>query len=874
MEALGLNEIRKKFLDFFAKNNHMIQPSYPLIPQSDKTLLLINAGMVPLKDFFTGAVKPPAPRLATCQKCVRTIDIENVGVTSRHASFFEMLGNFSFGDYFKKEAIKLAWDFVINELKLDRDKLWVTVYLEDDEALNIWHQQEGVPLDRIVKLGKADNFWEIGTGTGPCGPCSEIYYDRGIGTGCGSDSCQPGCDCDRFVEFWNLVFTQFEQAADGSYTPLKKPNIDTGMGLERVACIAQGVDSIFDIDVMVEIRDNIARLAGCQYGSDLQTDISIRKISDHIRAIVFLVSDGVVPNNEGRGYVLRRLLRRAARHGKKIGIADNFLYQLADVVITLFGDAYPDLVARQDYTKKIIKIEEERFMQTIDQGLGILDGYIDDLISQGQGQLSGELAFKLYDTYGFPLDLTMEILADKQLTVDESAFQQAMTLQRERARSARDSSTLGWSDSGQLQLSDDKTVFCGYNTVQGSAKVLAVLVDGAVQQQVTTPSDVTVVLDNTPFYAESGGQVGDVGELFAANGQLLVLDTQKNQAGTVMHHCKLTSGKIAVGDTVDARVDAVKRMATARNHTATHLLHQALKDVLGDHVEQSGSLVDSQRLRFDFRHFNPLSAAEISQVEAIVNDKILASLAVETAEMPIDQAKKRGAMALFGEKYGDIVRVVSAGDYSIELCGGTHLASTAQVGLFKIVSETGVAAGIRRIEAISGAAAQKLFNEQSDLLSGLEKLLKTSQDNVLQKVSQLIEDNKKLNRALDKSKQAAANDALSELKNSAQQIGEISLISGQFNDQQADVLRNLADQLIAAELPTLVVLANQKDGKVNFIAMANQLAVAGGVHCGNIVKQLAKICGGGGGGRPNMAQAGGKDAKKLKLALQQLPDLL
>ncbi len=874
MEALGLNEIRKKFLDFFARNNHLIQPSYPLIPQSDKTLLLINAGMVPMKDFFTGVVKPPALRMATCQKCIRTNDIENVGVTSRHASFFEMLGNFSFGDYFKKEAINLAWDFVINELKLDRDKLWVTIYLEDDEALNIWHQQEGVPLDRIVKLGKEDNFWEIGTGTGPCGPCSEIYYDRGVAHGCGSASCQPGCDCDRFVEFWNLVFTQFEQAPDGSYTPLEKPNIDTGMGLERIACIAQGVESIFDIDVMVEIRDNIARLAGCQYGNDPQIDVSIRKITDHIRAVVFMVSDGVVPNNEGRGYVLRRLLRRAARHGKKIGIKDTFLHELADVVIAIFAEAYPDLAARQDYTKKIIKIEEERFMQTIDQGLVILDDYITSLIDKKQTQLSGELAFKLYDTYGFPLDLTMEIMADKSLTVDQAGFQEAMQLQRARARAARDSSTLGWSDGAAIELTDDKTEFCGYNAIQSQSTVVALLVDGTSCDVVEQAGDLIVILDNTPFYAESGGQVGDKGQIDGPNGQLSVVDTQKNQAGIVLHHCKLKQGSIAVGDRIEAKVDPVKRLATARNHTATHLLHQALKDVLGDHVEQSGSLVDDLHLRFDFRHFNPLSAAEIANVEAIVNQKVLAGLSVKTAEMSQAEAKQLGAMALFGEKYGDVVRVVSAGDYSIELCGGTHLANTAQIGMFKIVSESGVAAGIRRIEAISGAAAQALFKQQADLLVELEKLLKTSRDSLLQKVGQLLDDNKKLNRALDQSKQAAANDALSQLRERAQMVSEVNLISGQFDDQKADVLRNLADQLVADAAPTLVVLANKNAGKVNFIAMANQTAVDKGVHCGNIVKQLAKICGGGGGGRPNMAQAGGKDAGKLKIALQQLTDLL
>ncbi len=874
MEALGLNEIRSKYLKFFAKNNHLIQPSYPLIPQSDKTLLLINAGMVPLKDFFTGAVKPPATRMASCQKCIRTNDIENVGVTARHASFFEMLGNFSFGDYFKREAIKLAWDFALNELKFDREKLWVTIYLEDDEAFEIWNKQENVPADRIVRLGKEENFWEIGTGTGPCGPCSELYYDRGSAYGCGDKNCKPGCDCDRFVEFWNLVFTQFEQAADGSYTTLQSPNIDTGMGLERVACIAQDVDSIFDIDVMVEIRDNIAKLAGCQYGVDDDVDVSIRKITDHIRAIVFLITDGVKPNNEGRGYVLRRLLRRAARHGKKIGIKDNFLHRLADVVIAIFGDAYPELVERQDYTKKIIELEEERFMLTIDQGLIILDGYIADLENSGQSQLSGELAFKLYDTYGFPLDLTMEILADKAMTVDQAAFQTAMQQQRERARASRDSNTLGWADAKQIELAKTATDFCGYREKSKQAKVLGLIVKGEPRETVEQLDDVIVILDQTPFYAESGGQVGDVGTLVNAACQLDVVDTQKNQAATVFHHCHLNRGKISVGDIVNANVAIDTRMATARNHTATHLLHRALKDVLGDHVEQSGSLVDSNRLRFDFNHFNPLTKKEIERIEQIVNQKVLQSLPVSTAEMSIDEAKQLGAMALFGEKYGDIVRVVNTGDYSIELCGGTHLDNTSQIGLFKIVSETGVAAGTRRIEAITGSAVQAMFNSQTDLLGELEALLKTSQDALLTKVEQLIDDNKKLQRELDKTKQQAANESLDSLLNNKQVINEVNVISGQFEDQKADALRNIADQLIADNAPTLVVLANVSGTKVNFIAMANDGALAKGVHCGNIVKQLAKTCAGGGGGRPNMAQAGGKDASKLKIALQQLSDLL
>ncbi len=874
MKAMGLNEIRSKYLDFFGRNQHLVQPSYPLVPLSDKTLLLINAGMVPLKDFFTGAVKPPATRMASCQKCIRTNDIENVGVTARHASFFEMLGNFSFGDYFKKEAIRLAWEFVTKDLALDQDKVWVTVYKEDDEAYDIWHEQEGVAKNKIVKLGKDDNFWEIGTGSGPCGPCSELYYDRGESHGCGSPDCQPGCECDRFVEFWNLVFTQFEQSPDGSYEPLAKPNIDTGMGLERIACIMQDVDSIFDIDVMVDIRDEICKMANCQYGADAVTDVSIRKITDHIRAVVFLVTDGVLPNNEGRGYVLRRLLRRAARHGKKIGITDNFLYRLADKVIEIFGDAYPELVERKDYTKKVIKIEEERFALTIDQGLAILDGYIDALVKAGETELSGELAFKLYDTYGFPIDLTTEILADKEMTVDEDGFQSEMEQQRARARSSRDSSTLGWADGKQLALDRVETEFLGYSEQSAEAKVLALIVDDEQRESVDVAGEVIVVLDRTPFYAESGGQTGDGGVIQNGDVKLAVFDTQRDQAGTYFHHCKLQSGKLAVGDVVQAQVAGAERMSIARNHTATHLLHKALKDVLGDHVEQSGSLVESDRLRFDFTHFNPLSADEIKRVEAIVNQKILDSLPVDVVEMPIAEAKAKGATALFGEKYGDVVRVVSVGDYSVELCGGTHLTNASQIGLFKIVSETGVAAGVRRIEAISGRAVETLLNRQMDLLDRLAQTLKTSEQSLLQKVEQLIEDNKSLKRELDATKQQAANSSLDDLKAAAQEVNGVSVISATFDDQKADVLRNLADQLTADEVPVLAVLANKNGEKVNFIAMANKAAVDKGVHCGNVVRELAKTCGGGGGGRPNMAQAGGKDASKLKNALQQLPNLL
>ncbi len=878
MEKMSLNTIREKFLAYFEKNGHLVQPSYPLVPLTDKTLLLISAGMVPLKDYFTGAEEPPHSRMATCQKCIRTTDIENVGHTSRHASFFEMLGNFSFGDYFKKESIHYGWDFITNDLNIDKDRLWVTVYLEDDEAYDIWLKQEGVPADRIVRLGKADNFWEIGTGVGPCGPCSEIYFDRGVKYSCDNPDCKPGCDCDRFIEFWNHVFTQYEKDEKGNYNLLLKPNIDTGMGLERVACLLQEVDSIFDIDTIKHIRDKVTDLAQKEYGISDKTDSSIRIITDHIRAVTFLVTDGVTPNNEGRGYVLRRLLRRAARHGRLLGIQGAFLYQLVDTVIEVSGKAYPELIERQDYTKKVIAIEEERFEQTIDQGLSILTGYIDALVSSGGTVLPGEQAFKLYDTYGFPLDLTNEILKEKHLSVDLDAFEDEMKAQRERARSSRDSDTLGWSKNSDALVQEFTTTFVGYQHIETVANVVGIIRDGELVQRLIVGEEGIVILDKTPFYGESGGQTGDSGILENMDAMLAVKDTQKSKSGAFLHTVTLISGTLAVGDMLTARVNKEERLDIARNHTATHLLHQALKDVLGDHVEQAGSLVEVARLRFDFSHFQGMTQAQLTEVEKIVNQKIFEGLTVKVEEMPIDEAKKLGAMALFGEKYGDTVRVVTVGDaintYSMELCGGTHIQSAAEIGMFKLLSEGGVAAGVRRIEATTGRGVYAYLNRQEAMLDSAASALKIKREDLVQKVESLVEETKSLNKELAKMKQTQANASFATIEENVQMIGTTRMIVGEFHDQDLEVLRNLADRLAEHSDATLVLLANVESDKVNFIAKANDKAVRDGVHCGNIVKELAKICGGGGGGRPNMAQAGGKDASKLKEALEQLQILV
>lgn len=874
MEKMGLNEIRSRFLKFYEERDHHVEGSYSLVPQNDKSLLLIGAGMAPLKNYFMGLEVPPKPRMATCQKCIRTGDIENVGLTARHATFFEMLGNFSFGDYFKKETIRYGWDFILNELKLDPDKLWPSVYEDDDEAFAIWRDDIGVPEHKITRLGKKDNFWEIGTG--PCGPCSEIYYDRGEKFGCDDPNCRPGCDCERYLEFWNHVFTQFDRDEQGNYHPLAKKNIDTGMGLERIACILQDVDSIFEIDTIKFILEEVCRMSGKTYGEVHSQDVSIRIITDHIRAVSFLVCDGVMPNNEGRGYILRRLLRRAARHGKLLGIEGAFLKDLVDAVVKVSGEAYPDLIKRHDYIKKIIEIEEDRFQQTIDQGLNILVEYIGQLEAQGLKVLSGEHAFKLYDTYGFPLDLTKEILEEKQMTVDEDAFKEEMTAQRDRARSARgDGEDLGWEEDAFSTLSKDITSeFNGYWLYKAEGKVLAIADEHKLVNEAFEGMKVRIILDQTVMYPEGGGQIGDHGKLKTDSFEMTVTDVKKGNNGTIIHVGHVTKGSVKNGETVIAEVDRVRRLDTARNHSATHLLQKALRMVLGDHVEQAGSQVDEKRLRFDFTHFQALSPEELNKIEHIVNGQVYDPTDIEVINTSIDEARKMGAMALFGEKYGSEVRVVKMGDFSMELCGGTHLNNTAEIGMFKIVSEGGVAAGVRRIEAITGRNVFELLNQYENKVEAVAATLKTSVADSDAKVEQLFNDYRKLQKDFDELKKKMASGSMDELINQKQVINGFNVISARLDQVEIDVLKDLGDRLKDKLENAVIVLGSVVEDKVVFLVMVGQDAVTKGAHAGNIVKEVAKIAGGGGGGKPNMAQAGGKDPSKIDEALKETFELV
>lgn len=873
MKKMGLNEIRQAFLDFYAAKGHYVTSSYPLVPLNDKSLLLVNAGMQPLKNYFTGTEVPPNNTMATCQKCIRTGDIDNVGVTARHATFFEMLGNFSFGDYFKEGSIKYGWEFITEVLELPLEQLWPSVYLEDDEAFNIWRDVIGIPEEKITRLGKADNFWEIGTG--PCGPCSEIYFDRGEAYGCGDPNCRPGCDCERFLEFWNHVFTQYDRDEQGNYHELEKKNIDTGMGLERIACIMQDVDTIFEVDTIRLIRDAVIAHSGVVYGKERAQDISVRIITDHIKAVTFMVGDGIMPNNEGRGYVLRRLLRRAARHAKKLGMNGNILTELVDTVIDAYGVSYSNLIERKDYIKRIISIEEERFQSTIDQGLGILNEYIETLKSENGTVLSGEKAFKLYDTYGFPLELTMEILAEKHFTVNEEEFKAQMLEQKERARTARGSGDdLGWASDAVAQLPKDiVSKFDGYQTLSKKAKLVAVVGEEIIEQAFEG-MEVTLVLDETPFYPEGGGQVGDIGHIFTDTFFAEVLETKKSVGRIIGHNVRVLKGSVKVGDDVIASVNVNNRMATARNHSATHLLHKALRTVLGNHVEQAGSMVNPERLRFDFSHFEAISYADLQKIEKIVNAQIFGALDVQTEEMGIEAAKAKGAMALFGEKYGDKVRVVTMGDYSIELCGGTHLKNTAEVGLFKIVSETGVAAGVRRIEAITGENVYNLLTQLDDKIQKVSDILKSSVHDVEHKAEQLLGDIKSLQRENDALKNKLAKGALAEIISEMKEVGGFQVVTAKFEDIDMNTMRNLGDQIKDRFEFSVVVLANVSGDKVELLSMASDAAVKKGAHAGNIIREVAKIAGGGGGGKPNMAQAGGKDPEKVDEALQKVYALL
>ncbi|HBF8686346.1 TPA: alanine--tRNA ligase [Clostridioides difficile] len=874
MEKMGLNEIRSKFLEFFESKGHYVANSYSLVPNNDKSLLLINSGMAPLKNYFSGVEVPPSVRMCTSQKCIRTGDIENVGITARHATFFEMMGNFSFGDYFKRESIKWGWEFVTEWLNIPEDKIWVTVYEEDDDSYDIWAKEMNFPEERMVRLGKDDNFWEIGTG--PCGPCSEIYFDRGEEYGCDNPDCKPGCDCDRYLEFWNHVFTQFDRDEEGNYSLLENKNIDTGMGLERMGCIMQGVDTIFEVDTIKSILEAVEKLTGVKYGENPKNDISIRIITDHIRAVTFLVSDGVLPSNEGRGYVLRRLLRRAARHGKLLGVKELFLQKLIDEVIKVNDKAYPVLVEKESYIKKVVGIEEEKFNETIDQGTEILNSYIEVLKNEGKTVLSGQEAFKLYDTYGFPIDLTKEILEEEHLSVDEEAFNEEMEKQKERARNARGNMDgESWKEDplSKLESTVDST-FNGYSEIYGEGTIEAIVKDDELVQSAKEGDKVSIVLDNTTFYPEGGGQVGDCGLITNENLVLEVLNTKKGANNSIKHIGIIKSGRISNGDKVKTLVDGETRMSAARNHSATHLLHKALREVLGEHVNQAGSLVTPERLRFDITHFEAISNEELKVIEEKVNNVILSSLDIKCDIMNIKEAKEKGATALFGEKYGGEVRVVSMGDYSTELCGGTHLTNTSQVGMFKILSEGGVAAGVRRIEAITGKAVYEYLKERDGIISEVCVNLKSKEDNLIQRISSLLEENKNLSKELHDMKAKMSLQSVDSIFDSKVEVNGVNLITNKFEGMDMDTLRETADNLRDKLGSGVVVLANVVDDKVNFVVTATKDVLDKGIHSGNIVREVAKIAGGKGGGRPNMAQAGASDVSKVDQALSYASEVI
>ncbi|WP_026894153.1 alanine--tRNA ligase [Clostridiisalibacter paucivorans] len=874
MKKLGLHQLRKMFLEFFQEKGHLAAKSFPLVPKDDKSLLLINAGMAPLKPYFSGAKEPPRKRMTTCQKCVRTGDIDNVGKTDRHATFFEMLGNFSFGDYFKIEAIRWAWEFMTERMEVSKEDLWVSVYKDDEEAYKIWNEQIGVPSKRIVKLGKEDNFWELETG--PCGPCSEIYIDRGEEYTCGSPTCKPGCECDRYVEVWNLVFTQFEKDDRGNYTPLPNPNIDTGMGLERLAAVMNGADNIFEIEPISTILNEVEKLSGVKYGESKKDDMSIRVITDHLRAITFLVSDGVIPSNEGRGYVLRRLIRRASRHGKLLGIKDNFLYNMVKLVIDNWKEEYQELEEREVQISKIIKIEEEKFEETIDQGLNILKEYIKELTDKKLDKLDGIKAFKLYDTYGFPLDLTKEILEEEGLSIDESAFNEEMEKQRDRARKARgDSDDNGWKIEENLSsIIGTETYFKGYDKLSLETETLMIIKENEVSEELKEGEEGIIILKETPFYGESGGQIGDHGIVYNNCGKGIVKDTKKISDDKILHFVVMKNGKIGNNEKVVASVDNKKRYSIARNHSATHLLHKALKEVIGEHVNQAGSLVTDERLRFDFTHFQGLEIKEIEQIEKIVNDKIFESLEVLVLEKTLEEAKEMGATALFDEKYGDKVRTIKIGDFSMELCGGTHVNNTSEIGMFKILSESGIASGIRRIEAITGYKVYEYINDMENKALQLAELLKTNRENIVSRAKTLNQENKTLEKEIERLKMKLASSKTQDIIDSAYEVKGIKVIANRVDGMDINGLRQLGDQIKDKMGSVLIVLGTGKDNKVNFIATATQDLVKQGIHCGNIVREVAKVTHGGGGGRPNMAQAGGKDSSKIDEALSKVKGLV
>lgn len=877
MEKLSLNTLREKYLSFFESKGHLRLPSFSLVPQNDASLLLINSGMAPLKPYFTGAETPPRKRVTTCQKCIRTPDIENVGKTARHGTFFEMLGNFSFGDYFKKEAISWAWEFFTKELEIPADRLYVSVYEEDDEAAKIWHDEIGVPEDHIVRMGKEDNFWEHGTG--PCGPCSEIYFDRGEKYGCGKPTCGVGCDCDRYIEVWNLVFTQFDRQEDGTYERLAHPNIDTGMGLERLACVMQDVDNLFEVDTVRKILDTVCALSGKTYGDDWKTDVSIRVITDHIRSTVMMISDGVVPSNEARGYVLRRLLRGAARHGKMLGIKGNFLSGLADTVIELSGGAYPNLVEKSDYIKKVIRIEEERFAATIEQGMEMLSEHIkkiQETTGISEKVLPGIIAFKLHDTYGFPIDLTKDILNDYGLSVDEDGFRKEMNAQKSKAREAIKNRESSWANSEiSVPAECPQTVFEGYEKQVTEGEILYIIQpDGQCVQEADEGDEVIIVTDKTTFYAESGGQAGDKGVIETEGGAAAVSSVTKTADGKWRHIAKVIQGSLSVGAKASMEVDRSSRLSTERNHSATHLLQKALRMVLGEHVHQAGSSVTPERLRFDFNHMQAMTKEELKAVENIVNDAVLNAYDVKTEVLPIDEAKKLGAMALFGEKYGDNVRVVEMGDFSLEFCGGTHVKNTSSIGTFKIVHESAVAAGVRRIEAVTGAGARAAFLGEEAILSDIADLFKANYSDIVSRVAGMYSQYRAALKELEQIKRESAVSDIDSLVANAKEINGVKVVKGRFDALDAAALRDLADNIRDRLDAGVVVLASAFGDKAAVTAAATSKAVSNGVHCGNIVKKAAGVCGGGGGGRPDMAQAGGKQPEKIDEMLSKVEEFI
>lgn len=871
MEKLGLNEIRQMFRDFYVSKGHYPGKSASLIPQNDKSLLIINSGMAPLKNYFAGVETPPSKRMTTCQKCIRTGDIDNVGITSRHGTFFEMLGNFSFGDYFKEQSLTWGLEFIRDWLKIPFDKVWATVYEDDDEAVGIW-KKLGMPEERIVRLGKEDNFWEIGLG--PCGPCSEIYFDRGPEYGCGRPDCKPGCDCDRYLEFWNHVFTQFSKEEDGSYSNLAHPNIDTGMGLERMACIMQGVDSIFDIDTIRHILDGVVSRSGVEYkDGQADTDVSIRIITDHLRSITFMIADGIMPSNEGRGYVLRRLLRRAARHGRILGIEGPFLAELSDKVIEVSGEAYPELVEKKDYIQKIISVEEEKFASTIEQGEEIIAHYVEELKILGKNVLDGEKVFKLYDTFGFPLELTEEILAENGMTADTEGFAQNMKRQKELARTSRKVGEDEAWRGAEIELDVPETEFTGYEKLQDECKVLALIDESGITSAVSEGHKVKVVLDKTPFYAEGGGQVNDNG--FMSTQEITVkIDKVEKKDGIFYHSGTVDKGTLQTGDMILAHVDNIKRNKTARNHTATHLLQKALRNVLGSHVQQAGSMVNEKVLRFDFSHFEALTKEQLSQVEKIVNDAINEFMEVTCREMSMEEAQAAGAMALFGEKYGNVVRVVNAGGWSIELCGGTHVRNTGEIGAFKIISEGGIASGVRRIEAVTGTGVLEEALKSEAIIDRACEPLKCNQNALSDKVKSISDELKAVKKELDDLKKAAMGGEADSLVTNAKDVNGVKLITKEFVDCSINDMRNLSDDIKAAHKGIVMVFAAVNNGKVTFLVSITDDLVEKGLHAGDMVKQIAAACGGGGGGKADMAQAGAKDVSKINDAFTVAENLL